>query len=353
VLVATFSDATAWAGRRIVHEDGRFLLQDFGPIAAAQVLEYDRVTRLVWSTQGTRAWVRSVAQREGAIAPVAAETPAGSGGPGAADAQAAGAGPAGTSSAPVAAAAATAPADPVPSECRFGRSHYVGGQPSLGAAAGGALRVTPTSLLVEGHAADPELILPLANVLSLSLYARSTTAPSGVIASVSSQAPVAGPGGGASPVDAAASDAEPCGGTFLVVHLKPSGYAAFAVDGEGPDEVREALAPVLARAGVPLQEHGPGAPKSRVAGVERLAGLLAAGVLGESESRARTGPAVTAALEGEAGEAGGAGGHSSGGAPRKVPAGARELALERLEQLRLSGAITDAELSAMRAKLLE
>ena len=32
---------------------------------------------------------------------------------------------------------------------------------------------------------------------------------------------------------------------------------------------------------------------------------------------------------------------------------AREAALDRLSQLRLSGAITDAELAAMRAKLLE
>jgi hypothetical protein len=76
VLVATFGTDTAWAGRKVTHEDGRFVLEGFGVIAAAQVLEYDRATPLVWTTEGTRAWVRSVAHREDAagqtVAPPAA-----------------------------------------------------------------------------------------------------------------------------------------------------------------------------------------------------------------------------------------------------------------------------------------
>jgi hypothetical protein len=109
---------------------------------------------------------------------------------------------------------------------------------------------------------------------------------------------------------------------------------------------------VLAQAGVPLQEHVPGAPIRRTSGVGDPAGLHAAGVLSDHEFRARVSP-VPGAPGDEAGADRGRGGPPSADAPRKVPAGARELALERLRQLRLSGAISDAELSAMRAKLLE
>jgi hypothetical protein len=61
VEIARFTSATGWAGRSITYDDGRFSLQDFGPIAAAAVLEYDRQGQLEWAYPGLREWVTEVA----------------------------------------------------------------------------------------------------------------------------------------------------------------------------------------------------------------------------------------------------------------------------------------------------
>jgi len=340
VLVATFSADTAWAGRRITHHEGRFALEGFGAISAAQVLEYDSATPLVWSTGGTRAWVRSLAHREGGArgAPVAAP---------ASPARAAGvrgwpsaAPPSQAAPAPVRppAAPASLPADAVSSraqECEFARAHYVGGQPSLGPPLDGSLQVTALGIaLRDGDAPGPSL--SLADVAAVSLHGAQAPATSGI--ALSAGAGAHGPG-------------SPGGGdrTFIVAHLRPKGYEAFAVDGLTPGAVRETLGPVLAQAGVRLQGSAPVTAAAPVTDeVQRLAELNAAGALTDDEFRARLGPVFTAAAGEAADDPGGA-----SGAPARMTQAAREVALERLNELRLSGVITDAELAAMRGKLLE
>jgi S1-C subfamily serine protease len=59
VLLATFGPSTAWAGRRISREGDFFILENHGPIAAHDVMEYDRQGHLVWVSDWARAWVAS------------------------------------------------------------------------------------------------------------------------------------------------------------------------------------------------------------------------------------------------------------------------------------------------------
>lgn len=341
MLVATFSADTAWSGRRITHEEGRFVLEAFGVISAAQVLEYDRVTPLVWSAGGTRAWVRSVAHREGgaAGAPSAAGSAVGaSSAAGAATAAAAGAGPpaAGSSAAPAAQPSSHAPGQAAgPSACRFARAHYVAGQPSLGPALAGPMLVTPLAIALGGTGGVPGPSLSLSDVAKVSLFAGQAFARSGLTAAATA---------GEVSVGAPGSEVR----TFVVAHLRPRGYEAFAVDGLAPDAVREALAPVLGEAGVRLEGRAPsGRPSPMTDEVQRLAVLHAEGALTDDEFRVALGPVLTGQTPARDEERGAASG------PRVVPGAAREAALDRLSKLRLSGAISDAELAAMRAKLLE
>jgi hypothetical protein len=329
VLVATFSAETAWAGRKITHDEGHFVLEGFGAIPAAQVLEYDRVTPLVWSTGGTRAWVRSVAFREGG-APARAAVAAPARGAPASDAPS----PASQAAAPAGTAKTASPAAQAP-ECVFARAHYVGGQPSLGGSLDGPLRVAVAAVGMSGGGDDPGLTVATADVAKASLYAARAPVSSGVSASVSEAAQVSG-----------AMEAEDR--TFLVVHLRPRGYQAFAIDGMASDAVRAALSPVLAEAGVPLVERGPSVQASPITDqVQRLAGLHANGALTDAEFRAQLGPVFTSAAVGEEEV------RHAPGSPGRVSEATREAALDRLSQLRVSGAITDSELAAMRAKLLE
>jgi hypothetical protein len=60
MLVATFGPSAEWAGKTISHENGRFTLEDFGPITPQAVLEYDRQGQLLWASDGTRAWVHGL-----------------------------------------------------------------------------------------------------------------------------------------------------------------------------------------------------------------------------------------------------------------------------------------------------
>ena len=59
MLIATFGPSTGWAGKTITHEGDVFTLEGHGPITAADVMEYDRQGHLVWTNDGTRAWVGS------------------------------------------------------------------------------------------------------------------------------------------------------------------------------------------------------------------------------------------------------------------------------------------------------
>ena len=353
MLVATFGADNAWAGRRITQEEDRFVLEGFGAISAAQVLAYDAATPLVWSTGGTRAWVRSIAHRESgkrgatAAAPevsVVAEAPAPTAAPPSATAPptpaaaaplAASAAPSSAPSAVVACAAPAAPAPVEPRECVLARAHYVGGQPSLGAPLAGSLRVSAHAIALQGAASDPGVSLALAEVAKISLHGGQVPETAGVAMSAAAGGQAAGRQAGAER-------------TFVVVHLRTKGYEAFAVDGLSPDAVREVLRPVLEERGVRLQGGAPvPRPGRRVDEVERLAVLHADGALSDEDFRARLGPVVTADDDDDGEDVEGLPG------PARMPDAARQVALERLNQLRLSGVISDAELSAMRAKLLE
>jgi hypothetical protein len=59
MLIATFGPTTAWQGLRITFEDGAFVLEGHGVVAAADVMEYDRQGHLIWLDEGARAWVGS------------------------------------------------------------------------------------------------------------------------------------------------------------------------------------------------------------------------------------------------------------------------------------------------------
>jgi hypothetical protein len=64
MLIATFGSSTGWAGKTITKEGDVFVLQDHGPISAADVMEYDRQGHLIWADEGTRAWIGSLARAQ-------------------------------------------------------------------------------------------------------------------------------------------------------------------------------------------------------------------------------------------------------------------------------------------------
>jgi hypothetical protein len=57
VLIATFREQTARAGKTIVHDRDAFLVDGEDPMTAAEVMELDRSHELNWVDEGTRAWV--------------------------------------------------------------------------------------------------------------------------------------------------------------------------------------------------------------------------------------------------------------------------------------------------------
>ncbi|HEY5387075.1 MAG TPA: hypothetical protein VIL79_04150, partial [Thermoleophilia bacterium] len=67
LVVATFGAGTAWCGKTIVFSDGVFLLDDHGPIQAADVLTYDEQGHLGWAYDGLRDWVVQCANDTAAV----------------------------------------------------------------------------------------------------------------------------------------------------------------------------------------------------------------------------------------------------------------------------------------------
>jgi hypothetical protein len=61
MIVATFGPTTGWAGRTITYDEGRLSLQDFGPITAQAVLEYDLQGYLQWTDGRMKQWVSGLA----------------------------------------------------------------------------------------------------------------------------------------------------------------------------------------------------------------------------------------------------------------------------------------------------
>ena len=64
MLIATFGANTGWAGKTISFENDTFVLEGYGSIQAADVMEYDRQGHLAWVNDGTRAWVGAKARKE-------------------------------------------------------------------------------------------------------------------------------------------------------------------------------------------------------------------------------------------------------------------------------------------------
>jgi hypothetical protein len=76
MLIATFGQTTAWAGRRITYEDDTFVLEGHGTITTTGIMEYDRQGHLLWVNAGTRAWVGSKATGSApSRTPAVTETP--------------------------------------------------------------------------------------------------------------------------------------------------------------------------------------------------------------------------------------------------------------------------------------
>jgi len=61
MIIATFRPTTAWVGRSITYEDGQFVLEGHGPVAAASVTDYDRQGHLDWAYDGLREWAYETA----------------------------------------------------------------------------------------------------------------------------------------------------------------------------------------------------------------------------------------------------------------------------------------------------
>jgi hypothetical protein len=71
--IATFGPTTAWVGKTITYDDGRFVLEDVGEITAQAVVQYDRQGHLGWAYDGLRDWAYEMA---GEPAPAPAAPPA-------------------------------------------------------------------------------------------------------------------------------------------------------------------------------------------------------------------------------------------------------------------------------------
>lgn len=75
MLVATFGPSTGWAGRSISYDGGQFILADFGPITAQQVLSYDAAEQIEWEYDGLRAWVATRDESAASVKPAPRRTP--------------------------------------------------------------------------------------------------------------------------------------------------------------------------------------------------------------------------------------------------------------------------------------
>ncbi len=62
ITVARFGPSTGWMGKTITFEAGQFILEDYGPIQAAHVLNYDDDGHLEWAVGELRSWVRWAAE---------------------------------------------------------------------------------------------------------------------------------------------------------------------------------------------------------------------------------------------------------------------------------------------------
>ena len=69
MIVATFNASTGWAGKSIAYEGSQFVLDGHGVISAEDVMKYDQDGQLAWDSDGTRAWVGSMAAKPAQVPP--------------------------------------------------------------------------------------------------------------------------------------------------------------------------------------------------------------------------------------------------------------------------------------------
>jgi hypothetical protein len=68
MLVATFGPTTAWVGNSITWDGVRFVLEGYGPVPAAALVDYDLQGHLQWASAELRSWAQSYAQWEAGAA---------------------------------------------------------------------------------------------------------------------------------------------------------------------------------------------------------------------------------------------------------------------------------------------
>lgn len=77
MIVATFGPSTAWAGKPITFDEGRFTLEGLGQITPQAVVDYDRQGHLQWAYDGLRDWAYQTAGQPLPAPVAAAVTPPG------------------------------------------------------------------------------------------------------------------------------------------------------------------------------------------------------------------------------------------------------------------------------------
>jgi len=71
MLVATFGPSTAWAGKTITWDGSQFVLEGFGRVPAAALVDYDQHGHLQWASAELRTWTWAYAHWEASGAPPA------------------------------------------------------------------------------------------------------------------------------------------------------------------------------------------------------------------------------------------------------------------------------------------
>jgi hypothetical protein len=241
MLVATFNDTTGWRGKSITFDEERFVLEGHGRIAPKNIMRYDEKGQLEWASEGMRAWVGSQARTE-------------------------------------VHSLRRSPEEDEPEGVTYSRAWYVGGLPKLGPQCKGALLVTSERICI---------LRAFDNLMYASIRTRAVTRV-GVDGGQVAQSRVGwtllfGIAG-----LAAKSSKDR---TYLMAYTRAGDVATYMVDGFSPVQVRADIAPILKRAGVPLDgqptispQSVDDAPSASIADeIERLATLHRSGELTDHE----------------------------------------------------------------------
>src|SRR5664280_1428811 len=75
MIVATFREGTALAGKHVTFEEGQLALEAALPLTAQQILDFDGKGEIDWAYDGLQQWLRELAQHQQAAATLAAAPP--------------------------------------------------------------------------------------------------------------------------------------------------------------------------------------------------------------------------------------------------------------------------------------